>query len=130
MKIIEGIHETHFRYDGLDRRVGIVEKKNGVEQSKVTLIWDGTEIVQRRDSTGVAVARNYFDQGFEEGSNDYYYTKDHLGSIREVVASDGTTIEASMITPLGEKSARLLAVALNPTSFIRVIFTTLPVICT
>ena len=84
-------------------RIGIVEKENGVEQSNVTFIWDGTEIVQKRASDGSTIQRNYFDQGFEEGSNDYYYTKDHLGSIREVVASDGTTVESIYdYSPWGE----------------------------
>ena len=66
-------------------------------------VWDRTEIVQKRASDGSTVQRNYFDQGFEEGSNDYYYTKDHLGSIREVVASDGTTVESAYdYSPWGE----------------------------
>ena len=88
MKIIDDSHETHFRYDGLDRRVGIVEKENGVEQSNQVFIWDGTQIVQKRDSTGATVERNYFSNGFTEDDSNYYYTKDHLGSIREVVAPD------------------------------------------
>ena len=103
VKIIDDSHETHFRYDGLDRRVGIVEKENGVEQSNQVFIWDGTQIVQKRTSDGSTIQRNYFDQGFEEGSNDYYYTKDHLGSIREVVASNGTTVESIYdYSPWGE----------------------------
>ena len=116
MKIIDDSHETHFRYDGLDRRVGIVEKKNGVEQSNLTFIWDGTEIAQRRDSSGATIERNYFSNGFSAHSQSpelvegtpsavhhYYYTKDHLGSIREVVASDGTTVEAVYdYSPWGE----------------------------
>ena len=103
VKIIDDSHETHFRYDGLDRRVGIVEKENGVEQSNQVFIWDGTQIVQKRDSTGATVERNYFDLGFEEGDSNYYYTKDHLGSIREVVASDGTTVESIYdYSPWGE----------------------------
>ena len=68
-------------------------------------IWDTVQIVQKRASDGSTVQRNYFDQGFEEGSNDYYYTKDHLGSIREVLASDGLTIEAVYdYSPWGEVS--------------------------
>jgi RHS repeat-associated protein len=39
------------------------------------------------------VVRSYFANGFEEnGTDDYFYTRDHLGTIREVVASDGTTV--------------------------------------
>src|SRR5687767_14885139 len=48
-------------------------------------------ICQKR--SGSTVVRNYFKQGFEEsGTTDYFYTRDHLGSVREVVGSDGTTI--------------------------------------
>ena len=47
--------------------------------------------------------RSYFGNGFEEDGLDYYYTKDHLGSIREVVAADGTTIHAVYdYSPWGE----------------------------
>jgi RHS repeat-associated protein len=40
--------------------------------------------------------RSYFSQGFEQGSDDYFYTRDHLGSVREVVASDGATVGARL----------------------------------
>lgn len=40
--------------------------------------------------------RNYFEQGFEEGTVDYFYTRDHLGSVREVVASDGSTVASRL----------------------------------
>ena len=94
VKLIDCTHDTQFVYDGFDRRVRIVETDNNVEQSNKVYLWDGTQIAQRRDSTGATVQRSYFSNGFEESGNDYFYTKDHLGSIREVVASDGITIKA------------------------------------
>lgn len=57
-------------------------------------IWDGSAIAQKRNSTGSTVLRQYFGNGFTEGGSKYYYTKDHLGSIREVVAYNGTTVES------------------------------------
>ena len=49
------------------------------------------------------VERSYYGDGFEEGAADYFYTKDHLGSIREVVASNGQTVEAIYdYSPWGE----------------------------
>lgn len=41
------------------------------------------------------MVRSYFSGGFEEGSNDYLETKDHLGSIREVAAANGTSVEST-----------------------------------
>jgi len=103
VKIIDGTRETEFVYDGMDRRVRIIERENGVEQSNHVYIWDGSQIAQRRAANGATVERNYFDTGFTEGASSYFYTKDHLGSIREVVASDGTTVEASYdYSPWGE----------------------------
>ena len=104
MKLIDGRHETDFAYDGFDRRVRIIETENGVGQSNKVFLWDDDkQIAQRRDRTGATVGRNYFANGFEAGGKDYYYTKDHLDSIREVVASDGTTVEAVYdYSPWGE----------------------------
>jgi RHS repeat-associated protein len=65
-----------------------------VEQSNVTYVWADGGIVQKRDGTAAIVIRNYFADGFTAGANTYYYTKDHLGSIREIVAQDGTTVES------------------------------------
>ena len=54
------------------------------------------ELCQQRDATGATVQRNYFDTGeerLESGtSQSYYYTQDHLGSIREVVDATGTSV--------------------------------------
>ena len=47
-----------------------------------------------RPSNGQTVQRSYFVDGFEEGSSDYFVTRDHLGSVREVIASNGQTVEA------------------------------------
>lgn len=101
--IIDGTDVSEFEYDALDRRVRIVEKENGVEVSNETYLWAGSEILQKRNSAATTVIRNYFEDGFTEGANSYFYAKDHLGSIREVVAADGTTIEARYeYTPWGE----------------------------
>jgi len=100
--IIDGDSTTEFEYDGLDRRVRIVEKENDVEQSNVTFLRAGSKIIQKRAADTETILRNYFDDGFTEGTDNFYYTKDHLGSIREVVADDGITIESRYeYTPWG-----------------------------
>ncbi|WOO42197.1 DUF6973 domain-containing protein [Rubellicoccus peritrichatus] len=94
---------SEFEYDGLSRRSRIIEKDNGVEQSNHIYLWSDSSIVEKRDSTGATVLRQYFGNGFTEGANDYFYTKDHLGSIREVVADNGSTVESKYeYTPWGE----------------------------
>lgn len=72
-----------------------LELTSSVETKNETFVWCGSRICQKRNSGGVV--RNYFDQGFEEGSSDYFYARDHLGSAREVVGSDGATIASRRI---------------------------------
>ncbi len=92
--IIEGSNETEFEYDGQDRRRRIIERVSGVVQDETTYLWADGLILQRRAADEENIERNYYWFGFSEGANDYIYTRDHLGSVREVVASNGTTIES------------------------------------
>jgi RHS repeat-associated protein len=92
VRFLEGTHESVYEYDGASRRVRIKELTSSVETKNETFVWCGSRICQKRASNGSTVLRNYFKQGFEEGSTDYFYTRDHLGSVREVVESSGTTI--------------------------------------
>lgn len=87
---LHGTHESLYEYDGESHRTRIKELENSSETKNETFVWCASRICQKR--SGSTVVRNYFQQGFEEGTTDHFYTKDHLGSVREVVASDGTTI--------------------------------------
>jgi len=83
---------SEFAYDGLDRRVQIVEKNSGGSVTTTRkFVWDGLRIVEQRN-VGNAVVRNYYALGYRDvsGSANYYYTKEHLGSIREIVSGSGT----------------------------------------
>ena len=90
VRMLSGTHESVYDYDGQSRRVRITEKENGVQTKQETFVWCGARICQKR--SGSTVVRSYFGQGFEQGSGDYFYMRDHLGSVREVVGSDGTTV--------------------------------------
>lgn len=94
VRVLEGTHESVYEYDGESYRIRIKELTSSVETKNETFVWCGSgrtpRICQKR--SGSTVLRNYFKEGFEEGTSDYFYTKDHLGSVREVVGSGGTTI--------------------------------------
>ena len=85
---------VEFVYDAFSRRVRIIEKAPGtlaVEADK-KLVWDGTEIVQQFDSIGNSL-RQYFGHGETREAvgvtpvvvMEYLYTRDHLGSIRQLL---------------------------------------------
>jgi RHS repeat-associated protein len=98
---------VEFTYDGLSRRVQLTAKTWDVSISDWDTaateyyLWDGDRIVEKRvggsDKSNLSAA--YFARGFQAFSGgtfsgNYYYTRDHLGSIREVVANNGTTVES------------------------------------
>ncbi|MBV8212125.1 MAG: hypothetical protein JOZ08_02745, partial [Verrucomicrobia bacterium] len=81
-------NSTSLSYDGFGRLTRVVETANGTVQSDQRYVWIGNVMAQQRSSTG-AVAKAYFEQGFLAGSTAYYYGKDHLGSIRNLIDSSG-----------------------------------------
>jgi RHS repeat-associated protein len=97
VRMLEGTHESVYEYDGASRRWRITEKESGTQTKQEIFIWCGARICQKRASNGSTVIRSYFGNGFEEsGTTDYFYTRDHLGSVREVVGSDGMTIGSTV----------------------------------
>jgi RHS repeat-associated protein len=79
----------------MSRRTLITEKSNGLTTEDSRYIWDGSEIVERRAANGTIWEQRYYPEGFVDATEgDFYYTRDHLGSIREVIADDGLTVES------------------------------------
>jgi RHS repeat-associated protein len=90
-----GTHRSEFLYDALDRRIRIVEKESGELVHDNQLIWCGASICEQRDPV-TGVTRRFFAEGETQiagGVEDrYYYTRDHLGSVREVTDSTGAVV--------------------------------------
>ena len=85
-----------FAYDGLSRRVQIVEKNSSsMVTSTKNYLWIGQEMAEERDGSN-AVTKRFFSQGEQQIIGDtstvFYYTKDHLGSIREMCSSTGSIV--------------------------------------
>jgi RHS repeat-associated protein len=92
---VNGTLRSEFDYDGLDRRVKTREKHYDgtawVLDSEVTWLWCADSICQKRSADGSTPTRSYYQGGMKEGNSKYLYTRDHLGSIREVVNITGAT---------------------------------------
>ena len=106
--INQGTNRSEFSYDGMGRRVAISEKANGAIVTNSFYLWCGSEICEIRDSTGANVVRRLFSQGeilLDGGLNPkYFYTRDHLGSVREAVDSNGTLVSRYDYDPFGQKN--------------------------
>jgi RHS repeat-associated protein len=103
---------SEFAYDGLNRRVKIIEKTNGSVTSEKRFVWEGMTIVQERNG-GNSLYKRFFPDGqlFDNGYYGYpgyvppavLYMHDHLGSVRTAVNSTGNT--AYDYDPYGKKTA-------------------------
>jgi RHS repeat-associated protein len=95
---------SEFAYDGLNRRVKIVEDSGETKQ----FIWIGTQIAEERDENNL-VTRRYSAEGEQRiGDWDaglYYYSRDHLGSIRELTDSAGSVRASYDYDPYGQRTA-------------------------
>jgi len=104
----QGTNTSEFSYDGLGRRVRIVELTNGVPQSTNYYLWCGSRICEVRDASGTNVLRRLYTQGESlvgaTGSTNYYYTRDSLGSVREAVGANSLLATRYDYDPYGQKT--------------------------
>ncbi len=101
-RVTVGGKHYEWDYDYRDRRVREYEWNVGGNKNSVPnkqFIWHGNEIVQERTGTSATagtIARNHYYGGFTIGATvstaeKYQTFTDHLGNVREVVASSGTS---------------------------------------
>ncbi len=77
---------TGVRYDGMGRRLAIVDTNFGIP-TETRYLWCGSSLCQGR-TTGDVVTRRYFDEGqvTPQSGAILYYGRDQLGSVRDVLA--------------------------------------------
>jgi RHS repeat-associated protein len=86
--ITSGSQRIEWTYNSLGQKV--LETTNGTPSKRY--LWDGAVLLLEKTPTGVTTKRLYGDGEQRVGGPDagnYYYTRDHLGSIREVVNQIG-----------------------------------------
>jgi RHS repeat-associated protein len=99
-----GTHRSEFTYDGLSRRVRIVEKDNNVVTTDTRFLWCSEELCEERDSAGSTTTKRFFPQGEQQGVDSFFYTRDHLGSIRELADTIATLRARYDYDPYGRSS--------------------------
>ena len=80
--------QSVFSYDAFGARVGIVESEGGATTSTKQFVTLNGVPVEERGADGT-VTKQFYASGEIIGSAKYFYTKDHLGSVRDVTDSDG-----------------------------------------
>lgn len=95
---------TEFAYDGFGRRVRITEKSGGAILSDKRYLWNGAGIAEERNS-GNTTTKRYYNQGVQAGgTSNYYYSRDHLGSVREMLDSGGNVQARYDYDPYGRRT--------------------------
>lgn len=100
--INHGSRRSEFVYDGLDRVVRMVEREGANVLSDRRYVWSGLSLAEERDATGGTTLKRYSYYGVQNLAapelpvGNHFFTRDHLGSIREL---GNTTFEYS---PYGE----------------------------
>ena len=98
-----GDSKTEFAYDGLSRRYrqkDYIPSGGSWSLSQTThFLWCGGEICQKRvgGTSYTSVKANYYGSGESRHTShtnktSHFYTKDHLGSVREVTSGSGSSI--------------------------------------
>ena len=94
---------SQFTYDGFGRRVQIVEKNNGTTTSTKNFVWSGRQLCEERDA-GDNVTKRFLAEGEQINGTSYYFTFDHLGSLREMTDSSGTIHARYDYDPYGRRT--------------------------
>jgi RHS repeat-associated protein len=103
-----GNQTAQFGYDGTSRLVYIRELQNGSQVSLRYFVWCNDRICEERDASGINITKRFYPQGvaLETGANagSYYYTRDHLGSIREMTDALGNVRARFSYDPFGRRT--------------------------
>jgi RHS repeat-associated protein len=103
----DGNQRTEFTYDGIGRLTALRLLTNGTELSFRRFLWSGNQLCEERDAAG-GVTKRFFESGvqIQSGPNtgSYFYSRDHLGSIRELVDSGGNVRARYRYDPLGRRT--------------------------
>jgi RHS repeat-associated protein len=108
--INQGTHRTEFSYDGFSREAQRTEKENGAVVSTKQFIWCGLERCEERDAND-SVTKRFYWQGEQIDGSAYFYSRDHLGSIRELTDEDGVVRARYDYDPWGRRSQNLISSA-------------------
>jgi RHS repeat-associated protein len=114
---------TQYRYNSIGQRTETIEKTGSTITAHYRYLYDGLMPLCRYNGgqTAAHIDRRYYSQGEERKENgawvSYYYCRDHLGSIREVVKGDGTLAARYDYDPYGLRLTRYQAASYTNCDF-------------
>ena len=105
MVAVDNGNTAVYRYDALGRRV----MRQTVTET-LYYYYAGDQVIEERDASDVVVATYVYGDGIDNvlqmqrGSNNYYYHKNHLGSVMAITDANGSVVEHYEYDPYGTPS--------------------------
>ena len=92
-------------YDGLNRWTHITQCDANCTNLLADrwFVWNGNTLTEERDSSGTLIQR-FYANGFWRAGTNYFYIRDHLGSVRQVTDQNGTTVAKFNYDPYGRRT--------------------------
>ena len=106
-------NRSEFTYDGLSHCVKIVEKSGNRTTSTRKFVWCGMEQCEFRDAND-SVTLYVYPQGQYSGNKAYFFSRDHLGSIREMRKSNDAVVARYDYDSYGRSTA---VIGTTPTDY-------------
>jgi RHS repeat-associated protein len=105
-----GANTYSWDYNGNGQRM--TEKVNGTAAKR--WVWSGTDLIAELNAAGTSVSKRFYNEGelwetsavSEPPENKHYYTRDHIGSIRDVVDGAKATRVHYDYDPYGRRTAK------------------------
>ena len=82
---------------------GTAALNNGVVTSTKNFVWSGRRLCEERDASD-NVTKRFLGEGEQIGGTNYYFTFDHLGSVREMTDGNGTIRARYDYDPYGRRT--------------------------
>jgi RHS repeat-associated protein len=101
ISVTNGNNVTGYVYDGYGRRVQ--ETSNGAVAKQWVWCPGMARPCEERDGSN-KVTKRFYNQGEQINSTNYYFTKDHQGSIREMTNAGGALVARYDYDPYGRRS--------------------------
>jgi RHS repeat-associated protein len=104
------LKRSEFTYNGIGQRVKQIEKEGTNVTSEKQLLWCQMNLREERNASD-QVTKRYYSRGMVTGStvpaasgSKFYYTRDHLGSIREMADSTAVVRARYDYDPFGRRT--------------------------
>jgi hypothetical protein len=94
-------NNSQFTFDGYGHTVKIVETVSGSVTGTKQFIWSRDKMCEERNASGTLLSQ-FFRSGQTIDATNYFYTKDHLSSVRDLTDTYGVSQAHYDYTPFGQ----------------------------